>query len=509
MNWEVLVDWDNNDDYEGTYDDISNRVNILKGVTATRGRDPSRSLGEPRIPALQFDALNDDKFFSNEFAGSPIYQKATTGRPVRFQMAPRGTPPNIDASSVPIDDPNTYVDGTTQAIIFTGFSDKLTHHPDYQDRSVTIRSLGSLIRLRGRPKISTALYTNVTTGVAMGYLLDAVGWPADMRDISETAVVLKQWWLDREDAYTAAVDLLHSEGPGAALYEDEYGRIVFEGQTYRVNQSRSLNVQAQFMHDGTGIYFADPEHVDGGEHIINVATYAVKIRELGGIQQIWAHGSTSIGFSANETKTFEVFADDPLTGVVVTLLAGTDYVIASGTITAATATQLDAVRLLVSVTAGAGGATLSSLQVRGTPYYVVTDTEATNTVDTSASQDSHGIQSRDISGRPEIDINQAAAICDTTVQRYAEPRAVNRFAIMGVTEQMLNQAVSRRISDRIHYKEAQTGQDIDAFIESLEYRIVGSHLTCIVGCERTQSPSGVGAYGRWDQAVFDEGIFGQ
>jgi len=506
--WEFLVDWDNNGNYTGTYDDISSRVEITPGVTATRGRDPARSLGEPRIPAMQLVAMNDDRFFSNDFPGSPIYQKASTGRPIRWQWR-GGTDRPIDSASVNIDSPSVYIDGTVVAPLFTGFVDNISHQASYQDRRVTMRSLGALIRLKDRPKITNnGVVTDITTGEAMDLLLDAVGWPADKRIISGTAVVLKHWWLDRADAYAEAVALYKTEGPGAALYEDEEGNIVFEGQLFRQTAARSLSVQANFQPDGTGIYFADPQHEDGAQDIINVASYAVVTRQISAVKQIWSYGQT-LTLLSDETRTFEVYLSDPWFSTVSPLVSGTDYTLSSGSITTATALPSGSAKLTVTMDAGPSGAVLTGLQARGQTYETITRTEVENSVDTSSSQTTYGVHARDVSGKAEIDPNVAVSICDTTVQRYAEPRAVNHFAKVGYNDQVFAQILGRRISDRIHYREPQTGQDIDAFIESKEFRAVPGLITAIFGCERTQAPSGAGSYGRYDEAVYDVGVYGQ
>jgi hypothetical protein len=82
LNWKILADWDHDGTFVGPSDDISDRIDIRAGIRATRGRDPARSLGEPRIPSLEMRGVNHDRFFSNDFPGSPIYQMATQGVPV-------------------------------------------------------------------------------------------------------------------------------------------------------------------------------------------------------------------------------------------------------------------------------------------------------------------------------------------------------------------------------------------------------------------------------------------
>lgn len=500
--WQILVDWDNNANFSDTYDDISGRVDIAAGITATRGRDPARSLGEPRIPAMQFVGFNEDKFFSNDFSGSPIYQKITTGRPTRLQYLAGTT---VDANNAAIDanDANTLANGTLAQVMFTGYLDRVVHQPQYNERRVTSRVLGSLVRLKDRLKLSTQLYANITTGEAMGFLLDAAGVAVDMRVINQANTRLKYWWLDREDPYRAAVDLLHTEGPGAYLGEDEFGRVVFEGKDYRPNTERSVTNQASFLPDGTGVYFAEPEHEDGAEDIINIATYRVTNRELQPTQAIWQNNGI-MSLAANEVRTFELFSANPFQSIVSPLVSGTDWTTPVGSLVSATAVQVDAVRFRLTITVGSSATQIAGLQVRAAPY-MGANQEVTNIVDTSTSQNTHGPHARDVSGRAEIDPNVAAALCDTTVQRYMTPRAVNHFVVIGYDDQAISQIFARQVSDRIHYIEPQTGQDIDALIESKNVRIIDSLITCTFGVERSADTG----YGRYDLGVYDVAVYGQ
>lgn len=501
LNWRVLCDWDYNNQFSDPWDDISARIDIARGISATRGRDPSRSLGEPRVPALQMVGLNDDRFFTNGYSGSPIYQKATTGRPVELAAL---VGEDYDANAAIDADSQVYADGTDEVPVYSGFLDRLTHQPAYQDRRVDIRALGSFVRLKNHAVISTtAVYSNITTGQAMGYLLDAVGWPATKRRIEGAAVVLKQWWLNKENPYAAAVQLLRTEGPGAYVGEDADGTIVFEGQDYRTGAARSLTPQATFS-PSTGFLFQDPQHEDGADAIINLATYHVTERALAASAAVWSY-SPQIVLSASQTRFIEFTLDDPFTALVSPLVSGTDYTLSAGSLTQATVLQQTANRATVTLIAGAGGATLTGLQVRGQSYAVVNEADVQNSVSTTGSQLTHGVSSRDVSGRAEIDRNVAIAICDTTVQRYQDPRAVNRFTLPGVSGLSIQQAITRRVSDRVHYTELQTGQDHDGWIESIEWRAIDGLLVAVFGVERTIAQG----YGRYDSGAYDTAVYGQ
>jgi hypothetical protein len=46
------------------------------------------------------------------------------------------------------------------------------------------------------------MYAGIRTGDAVHRVLDAVGWPADLRDIDPGATVMPWWWLDDVEAFT-------------------------------------------------------------------------------------------------------------------------------------------------------------------------------------------------------------------------------------------------------------------------------------------------------------------
>jgi hypothetical protein len=187
------------------------------------------------------------------------------------------------------------------------------------------------------------------------------------------------------------------------------------------------------------------------------------------------------------------------------LVATVDYVISSGAVNSAIVVQNDVTSLTLTIQATGAGCVLTGLKVRATAYLVDNEYDVENSTDTSDSQEHYGPKGRDFTGRREIDPNVAISICDTAVQRYSEPRSVNHFALIGITGEYIRQGLVRQISDRIHYTEPQTGQDIDAWIESKEYRAIDGLLTVVLGCERTLDQN----YARYDTAIYGTGVYGQ
>ena len=72
-------------------------------------------------------------------------------------------------------------DGATYQL-WNGYLDKPRLVPDLDRQVVEATSLGIFTRLQGT-RISTGLYKNITTDVAIGHLADAVGWPTARRPL--------------------------------------------------------------------------------------------------------------------------------------------------------------------------------------------------------------------------------------------------------------------------------------------------------------------------------------
>ena len=77
----------------------------------------------------------------------------------------------------------------------------------------------------------TDYYAGITVDVAIGHLLDAIGFPEGTRDIGPSARVLDYWWLDHNSsAWQALLVLVRTAGPQARLTEQADGTLVFRDE---------------------------------------------------------------------------------------------------------------------------------------------------------------------------------------------------------------------------------------------------------------------------------------
>ena len=74
-------------------------------------------------------------------------------------------------------------------------------------------------------------YADITVDTAIGKVLDAIGFPADKRDIGASPRVLNYWWLDHNtSAWQVLLTLVRMAGPQARLTERADGTLVFRDE---------------------------------------------------------------------------------------------------------------------------------------------------------------------------------------------------------------------------------------------------------------------------------------
>src|SRR5690606_23498654 len=151
----------------------------------------------------------------------------------------------------------------------------------------------SISKLRGQ-RISTELYESVTTGTAVGHILDAVGWPAGKREIDTGQTTLLYWWLGDTDAFQALVDLLTVEGAGAKLYESGDGVIHSEDRNDRSTTARSTTSQVTFDESAadTVYHVAPMRYTPGVRDVINAVRIEATRRTVEATAVIWTYGQT-------------------------------------------------------------------------------------------------------------------------------------------------------------------------------------------------------------------------
>lgn len=468
------VDLNNDADFGDAGEDVSARVLVRNGVSIDRGRDQIQLLAPPAAGSSAFSLRNGSGDYdpgSNLKAGRRVRQTATFSA-VTYNL-------------------------------FTGILETPRHRIQPPEPTVDVRALGTLSRLTRKTKLYTALYQNILISDALGYLFDAAEWPAADRVFDVAKTTLPWWWLDGEDAFSAALTLLYTEGPGAVLYEDGLGRAVFKNRHARLEESRSTTVQATYGNAGDLAMLIPPDYDLALEGVVNECVVTVKRRTAAALAAIWSVGET-LTLGANEVRQLIARASggDPFTAAVAPVLT-TDYTVPAGSVSSITLDRTSGAQATITITAGASGATIAGLQMRAQLVPVTNTTLVANTTSMAASIAEHGLRTFGLPVREEISLLDAQNFCNLAVAWYGEGRPTIRFsAPANVSSADLISALSREVSDRIRVRLSPIAVDKELYIEQVRHQVTnGIHVTTF-GCEEALEQVALWDSGLWDTALW-------
>ena len=479
--FDVRIDWSGNSDFTGTGENVTTRTLARTDLVINYGRDQARSLA-PIVPGrAEFELDNTSRDYSVDNLSSPLAGLILPARQVRIQ-ATLGS---------------TYT-------LFRGHLDDYEVLPDRSSRSVRVSALDMLADFK--TDVSVELQDAVTTGEAIGLVLDALGWPEADRDIDVGATTIRWFWVERADGLTELQRIVNSEGPGAFAHVNESGQFVFRDRHHRLTRSASTTSQATFRDTGTEPLFSGPLVYDHGwRDVINSVTISVDERDpTAELEDVWSSDRT---YSVADGQTVPIHAEgsDPFYDAVVPV-AGTDYTLVSGTVeitmprTAGQSTTL--------FVRGVGGpAVILGLKVRAHPVRVVRTIQGQ--AEDTASIAKYG--RRTYSGEaPWAGVEDAQAIADTILAYRAERLPIVNLRVVNGNDTRWTQQLSRDLSDRITIVDAETGLSGDFFIERIEHRISDAGLfhETVFGCEKV--PTAGTSLFRFDVAGagFNDGKFG-
>jgi len=475
---------------------------------------------------MELDNRSGDYWIEN--AASPLFGKILPGRQVRIRMGMMerefgegefGEGEFGDWESE---------EGNGIYNVFKGFLDEPPQDSSIEAQSTGLPCLGTLSWLRGK-KISTPLYENIRVDQALAVILDLVGapvdttiglwdvglwdvalwgsggWPSEARVLNVAATTLLYWWLDDVDAFDAAVQLLNTEGPWAAIYEDDEGRIVFEGRHYRLLTERCTTPQATFragVAGDTEPLYRSLKYMPRLRDVINVCEITVNQREEQALGVVWSLGAT-ITLGSNESRSYRAKASDPFKDAV-TPVPGVDYMVTSGSLSTVSLDRNSGQSCTITLIAGAGGAVVTGLQLRAKPLTITGTYVVTNSIDTTASQAKYGQRKYPHDIWPEISYLTAQDLANGIVGIYQEPKAAVNLLLQSATYERLVQQLERQISDRVRIIDPMMAMDAEFFIEAVAHNAKGvGLLETNFTCEKAVDFSiGVWDVGLWDVAVW-------
>jgi len=443
LTYQLLVDTDDDGGY-ATDEVADGNVLADTAVTASRGHGFIKAL----TPAQA------GSFYAN--LRSAALADLSHGRLVRF----------------------TATKGVTTRSLFTGISQESEQARYRLSPSIGLSAIGTFNRLAGK-KVSTQLYENITVDQAIGYCLDAVGWPALERDIDVSDAVLLLWSMDEADVFDELNSLKATDGPLASLYEDGDGYAVFKNHQARFLDARSVSAQETFYSATTLPSIHDLTLSDPLKNIVNVASIPTRLREVAGsLSVIWTQ-SDSVTLAAGETYTISVRPDgtEPFKEAV-TPVAGTDYTLVSGSVTP-TLSRTSGYSTDLTFTAGGSGAVLSGLQVRAKLFTTTSKSFARNTLDMSASIASHGRRNlpENILIKEDLGFLYAQDLANAFVSIYGEGRERAVMIAKNDSTEAEDALMDLDIGDRIRLVDAvEYGIDQDYYIEAIAYEVTGAGL---------------------------------
>jgi carbohydrate binding protein with CBM4/9 domain len=206
-------------------EDVTARVLGLRTPLSFQyGRDTARSLSEIQPGETGMTLNNDSRDYSPDNTGSPLYGLVRPGRTCVVRATYNGKAHTL----------------------FNGFIDDFVLVPDAENRALEVTALDAIQKLN-EATISTELYHSIQTGEAIGYVLDAVGWPSDRRDLDPGASTIRWWWEEGTDAFEALSKIIAAEGPPSITFVDSAGNFVYRDRHHRVLYDTSVTSQATFL----------------------------------------------------------------------------------------------------------------------------------------------------------------------------------------------------------------------------------------------------------------------
>lgn len=488
----VAVDWDKDGSFATAGDDVTARVRLdAGGLWVERGRNQLEPGSPPVASEMGFAIRNESKDYNPLNASSPLYGKTRGKKPVRWAET---------YSAV------TYEIGRT-------LLKRLHPRSERGLRVADVHGLGQLASLVGVYGLSSALQTDIYTGDAMTLLFAAAG----LTDVDfDTGKTLLRYWRIRPDveAIVQAVQLWAAEGEGAELFDAADGTTIFYDRHRKLTAVRSTVVQATFRDVGTEPTYGGPpqfpefDYDDGDAHVVNACSIDWKQRAVDAVDaEIWTLGST-VTLSANEARDYPVspnVEDAPIASVQTPTTGAGDYALVSGAVASIAFDRTSGDFVTMTITAGAGGAQLTGLRVRGKLARVVAQSKIHESIDTSASQDEYGYQPFTFPTIPEIDYLTALDFCNAKVSQNLNARPTTVVTVPLTNDAQAAATLPLEIADRVRIVNAAASFDQSMYAEWLRWERPADHAVARVqiGCKTVyDAPYALWGSGQWGVSVW-------
>lgn len=441
--FRFLVDWDN----DGVFSTATTSIRTLVPVNTDRGMDADQPLYPVMAGYADLALVNSPTTTYHPAINTDV----KPGRDIAFEYL------------------TTSTDGAVG--IFRGNLDDIDVG-DPAEPFIDLTVLDGLGRMFIKD-ISTALSTNITTGTAIGLVLDAVGWSSTRRSLDTGGTTIAYWWEEGTPAIEALQKLVDSEGPGARLFVNKDGAVEFHDRHRRFTNTKESTSQVTFTNDSEPKYSIPLPYLPKWRDILNDITFVVNDYTLQATSVVWTYPFDTITLGASEVR--KIIA----TGIVafqsaVAPVEDTDFTIDAGAVASATLDRTSGQAVTITLTAGAGGATISGLQLRADAISQ-SDTVEVNAQSTD-SQNSYGKRSfrRFAPWMPE---SVARDVAQELVNIQSEPNPIVRTLIANATTGRTDQQIRREIGDRITVTDTVSGLSTAFTIERIQHAIADAGKT--------------------------------
>lgn len=499
LTYSILVDWNNDGDYSDTSENVTADI-LMRPVSWVFGRDQDRSLAPAGPGEARWTLCNSDLLYSPG-GSSPIAANVLPGRPILITLTPTG---------------GALVTG------WGGFIDNVDVHTEKDQQNVDFSAIDALTDRISGDTVTTTLYETIRTGDAITVILDEIGWPVGKRSIDSGATVIPYWWLTNVAAGEAIDDLVRAEGDTAICYVDG-GVITFKDRLHRAIDTNATSIQDTYCVTGTGVpcvtgisacpggslIYTDPFVYDHGlKNVINYVSIQVVNRWYNVFEvPVWTtDDSFVLGNSAS--TTYFVATEDPFKDAIAPV-SGVDFQVLAGSATA-TLSQTSGSSTIITVTAGAGGATINGLQLRARGLVlknlqIITSTDATSVA-------KYG-QQRYPEEIPWVNAYDAQAIADSIVDHRKGLVPVVQLRTVNKDQAHENAIVARDISDQLTVRNDRLGVNTQFYVERVEHTLMGLgqiHAQ-VLGMEQkvVTQPTNLFIFDGSAGHRFDEGVFAE
>lgn len=437
------VDWDGSSTFAST-DEVTADVWVDAVASVDQGVDSDRIFYPPMVGEATFSLLSD---LANNNKYHPVSSTQLTIKPgldVRIRSAVAGTTYNVFRG---------YVD---DAQVVTNPENESVRFVVYDPLSLAVERT-----------INTAAYQGITTGAAVGIVLDTIGWPAGRRKLDTGGTTMPVWTVENQDAWSALKFLVEIEGPQARLFVDGDGDIVFHDRHRPFTQDSAKTVQATFRNSSTEPNFLTPLRLNNGwRDIVNKAEFSVTPVTKEAETVVWTYPEGR-GVEIPSDTTVNVYAVAPSSAPFASVIApveDTDYTIVGSTFTAPTINVESGSVIQITFTGStAGNSKAVDLQLRGQPYEQQDDLIVID--ESTASQDAFNrVSIASFNAGAAMDSNTATDLAAAIVADGEDPRAEMVFTVSNLNDTRAAAQWDREIGDRIRVVDTRSGIDQEAWL---------------------------------------------